>query len=111
MVRSVIEQDEFDFKMKRRGPGGGREGSEEADTMVQEKEDEAWAGAAMKQRWRSVTDHSPPSTQSPLPCSFSVLSNMPYMNLIVLVVICSPPLQCKLRKGKDFVCFVHCCQQ
>lgn len=37
MVRSVIEEDELESKMDRRGPGGGREGSEEAGTMVQER--------------------------------------------------------------------------
>lgn len=65
MVRSVIEQDEFDSKMERRGLGGGREGREEADTMVQEKEDEAWAGAVREQRWCSVTGHPPPRTPVP----------------------------------------------
>lgn len=41
MARSVTEQDELDSKMERRGPGKSREGSEEANTKVQEREDEA----------------------------------------------------------------------
>lgn len=59
MVISVTEQDEVDYKMERRGPGGSREGREEADTVDQEKEDEAWARTVRMQRWFSVSDCSP----------------------------------------------------
>lgn len=36
--------------MERTRPGGSREGSEEADIVVQEREDEAWARAVRMQR-------------------------------------------------------------
>lgn len=65
MVRSLIEQDELDSKMERTRPGGSREGSEEADTVVLEREDEAWARAVRMQRWFSVIDCSPFSTPIP----------------------------------------------
>lgn len=65
MVISVTEQDELDPKMEKRGPGGSREGSEEADTVVQEREDEAWAREVRMQRWFSVSDCSPFSTPIP----------------------------------------------
>lgn len=44
MARSMIEQDELGSEKERRQPGGGREGSEEAATKVQEREDEIWVG-------------------------------------------------------------------
>ena len=29
------------------------------------------------------------------------------INLLVMVIVCLPLLQCKLHKGRDFICFVY----
>ena len=78
MIRSEIEQDELDCKIDSRGPGRGREGSEGAAAVVQEREDEAWFRAVRVQRGFSVTTAVHAGPQSLLPRSVSVLLNAPH---------------------------------
>ena len=108
MIRAVIERDELDCRME--GQGGGREGNEEAATVVQESEEEGWFRAVRMQRWSSETECSPAAPQSLPPCSFSVCLNAPHSSL-VMVILCLPPLQYKFHKGRDFSLFcslMHC---
>lgn len=76
-VSSVMDQDEFDSEKERRGPGGSREGSEEADKWSR-REMRPGSGQG---RWRpgSGTDCSPARTPVPtnllLFCTFSHSQN------------------------------------
>jgi len=98
----VIERDELDCKMDGKGPVGTGKAMK-GQLQWSRRQREAWFRAVRRQRWFSVTGCSPPPQNPSLyyPVLLLYFQMCRIINLLVMVIVRLPPLQCKFLKGRD----------
>lgn len=98
----MIERDELDCKMDGKGPVGTGKAMK-GQLQWSRRQREAWFRAVRRQRWFSVTGCSPPPQNPSLyyPVLLLYFQMCRITNLLVMVIVRLPPLQCKFLKGRD----------